>query len=378
MSKNYTFLDLKELNRPYMDDIRSALDRVALSGRYIGGHEVDEFEESLARMTGTAHAIGVSNGLDALRLIFRALMQLGRLSPGDEVLVPANTYIASVLAVTDAGLKPVPVDIDSDTSNMSDKAVAASVTPRTRAILPVHLYGRVCWSDELLRLSQERELWVIEDNAQAIGARSRVPGLGGGYSTGALGHAAAFSFYPTKNVGALGDAGAVTTDDAELAAVVRALANYGSDRRYHNIYAGFNCRLDPMQAAVLNVKLPFTGCINSARAEIAEIYLREIANPLVKLPAPSAGGDCVWHQFVVRTDNRDLFRDYLAANGVSTDINYPTPPHKQPCYAALMGHISMPLAEEQARTLLCLPVSGCTSPADACEIAAIINNYTER
>lgn len=379
MSKIYTFLDLEELNRPFMADICSALERVALSGRYIGGTEVESFESMLAGMTGTRYAVGVSNGLDALRMIFRAYVQLGLLCPGDEVLVPANTYIASVLAVTDAGLVPVFVDIDEDTSNMSAAAAEAATTPRTRAILPVHLYGRVCWSEALKKLATDRGLIVVEDNAQAIGAVGGVTGIGGGSCrTGALGHAAAFSFYPTKNIGALGDAGAVTTDDDELAAAVRALANYGSDRRYHNIYAGFNCRLDPLQAAVLKVKLPHTDTVNEARRRVADTYFAEIVNPLVSLPARPVGDDCVWHQFVVRTRHRDAFRDYLSSCGVQTDINYPVPPHKQPCYVSVMSGVKAPVAEEQARRLLCLPVSGCTSESDAREIAAIINNYTER
>lgn len=377
MSKIYKFLDLEVVNRPYMGEIRAALDRVALSGRYIGGPEVESFERMLAAQTGTEYVVGVSNGLDALRMIFRALVLLGRMHEGDEVLVPANTYIASILAVTDAGLVPVAVDIDPATSNMSAALAAQAVTPRTRAMLPVHLYGRACWSEELKQLAIEHGLWVVEDNAQAIGAESYTAGLAGrSCRTGALGHAAAFSFYPTKNIGALGDAGAVTTDDAELAAAVRALANYGSDRRYHNIYAGFNCRLDPLQAAVLTAKLPHLEDISEARRRVAAVYLSEMTNPLIELPA-AAGRDCVWHQFVVRTRCRDRFREYLTANGVGTDINYPVPPYKQPCYAEAMAGVSAPATELQAATLLCLPVSACTSEADAREIAAIINNYRE-
>ena len=374
MTKNYAFLDLEAVNRPFMPALRAALDRVALSGRYIGGPEVECFEQELAAMTGTAHAVGTSNGLDALRMIFRAMVLTGRLQPGDEVLVQANTYIASVLAVSDAGLKPVLVDIDPLTSNMDARLAAEAVTDRTRAILPVHLYGRVCWNDDLLALVRSHDLMVIEDNAQAICARSRVAGLNGGFRTGALGHAAAFSFYPTKNIGAMGDAGAVTTDDPVLADTIRALANYGSDRRYHNIYRGFNCRLDPLQAAVLRVKLPHTDAVNARRQSVADAYLTHIANPLVSLPRPSVDGDCVWHQFVVRTDSRDAFREYLASRGVPTDVNYPVPPHRQPCYTDEMDDVGMPEAELQARTLVCLPV-GSITPKDACEISEIINDY---
>ena len=361
MPKSYTFLDLDLVNRPYMADIRAALDRVALSGRYVGGPEVEAFENELAAATGTRYAVGVSNGLDALRLIFRAYILLGRLQPGDEVLVAANTYVASVLAVSDAGLRPVLVDADGETMNMSAYAAARAVTPRTRAILPVHLYGRTCWDEKMKELVREHDLIVVEDNAQAIGARSAVSGIDDrSHNTGALGHAAAFSFYPTKNIGALGDAGAVTTDDSELAATVRALANYGSDRRYHNIFKGFNCRLDPLQAAVLRVKLP---------------HLDAIADTYVRLPLPSVEGDCVWHQFVVRCDARDELRAHLVANGVQTDINYPSPVHRQPCYEKEFAGCSFPVAERLGDTLLCLPVSACTSVADACEISEIINSY---
>lgn len=374
MSKNFSFADLKALNEPYMDEVCAAVERVVRSGRYIGGSEVDEFEAMLAARTGTACAVGVSNGLDALRMIFRALVRLGRLHMADEVLVPANTYIASVLAITDAGLKPVFVDIDPDTSNMSDDALTAAMTERTRAVLTVHLYGRVCWSERLKELVKKHGLIAVEDNAQAIGATSRTPGLHGRCTTGALGHAAAFSFYPTKNIGAMGDAGAVTTDDAELAAAVRALANYGSDRRYHNIYRGFNCRLDPIQAAVLKVKLPHTDSENASRARAAQVYLSQIKNPAILLPPASVDGDCVWHQFVVRTTDRDGFRTWLAERGVPTDVNYPVPPHKQPCYAADYGHLTLPQAELQATTLVCLPIAG-VSENDAAEISAIINTY---
>lgn len=376
MPKSYTFLDLDLVNRPYMADIRAALDRVALSGRYVGGPEVEAFENELAAATGTRYAVGVSNGLDALRLIFRAYILLGRLKPGDEVLVAANTYVASVLAVSDAGLRPVLVDADGETMNMSADAAARAVTPRTRAILPVHLYGRTCWDEKMKDLVRGHDLIVVEDNAQAIGARSAVSGIDDrSHNTGALGHAAAFSFYPTKNIGALGDAGAVTTDDATLAATVRSLANYGSDRRYHNIFKGFNCRLDPLQAAVLRVKLPHLDAIANARNEVATAYLSHIVSPYVRLPLPCLDGDCVWHQFVVRCDSRDELRAFLAANGVQTDINYPLPVHRQPCYVKEFAGCSFPVAERLGDTLLCLPVSACTSVADACEISEIINSY---
>ncbi len=373
MSKRYEFLNLGTVNAPYMEDIRRAIDRVLASGRFVGGPENDAFERELAQLTGTAHAVGVSNGLDALRLIFRAYIELGRLRPGDEVIVPANTYIASVLAVTDAGLVPVLVDPDPATMNLSSEGMRRALTPRTRAVLPVHLYGRAAWDAGMEALARRHDLIVVEDNAQAIGATDPQ-----GRPTGALGHAAAFSFYPTKNIGALGDAGAVTTDDPALADAVRALANYGSAERYRNIYAGFNCRLDPVQAAVLRVKLPHLGEESERRRILADIYLREITNPLILLPQKPEAGEHVWHQFVVRTQSpelRDRFRAYLDTMGVATDVHYPTPPHRQQCYRELLGHESHPVAEDLSATAVSLPISGCTSPQDAREIAEIINKF---
>ncbi|MDE6287732.1 MAG: DegT/DnrJ/EryC1/StrS family aminotransferase, partial [Muribaculaceae bacterium] len=263
-----------------MGELRQVAGDIINSGRYIGGPVIETFEKSLAADTGTAFAVGTANGLDALRLIIRGYIELGRLKEGDEIIVPANTYIASVLAVTDCGLTPVPVEPRLDTLNLDTELVEKAITPATRAIMTVHLYGRACYDNVLADVAKRNNLLVIEDNAQAIGARSRIDGR----RTGSLGHAAAFSFYPTKNVGALGDAGAVTTDDAELAAAVRALANYGSDRRYHNIYRGLNSRLDPLQAAFLNIKLPHLDEENSRRAAIAEVYEREINNPAILKP----------------------------------------------------------------------------------------------
>lgn len=376
MGKTYTFLDLETVNRPYMGAIKASVGRVVESGRYIGGPENEAFERELARASGTDFAVGVSNGLDALRLIFRAFIVTGRLHPGDEVLVAANTYVASVLAVSDAGLTPVLVEPDELTMNMSAAAARRALTERTRAMLPVHLYGRVCWDEDLKRLAREFNLIVVEDNAQAIGAVSPVSGLDDqSHIAGSLGHAAAFSFYPTKNIGAMGDAGAVTTDRGRLADVVRSLANYGSRKRYCNEYQGFNCRLDPIQAAVLNVKLPHLKDVTAARCAVAQTYLDNITNPFVRLPLPAEEGNCVWHQFVIRCDSRDSLRRYLAEHGVQTDINYPEPVHRLPCYEVEFAGQSFPVAERLSRTLLCLPVSACTTPDDAREIAAVINSY---
>lgn len=376
----YPFLELATVNAPYMDEIRQRVDAVIASGRYVGGPEVEELEERLRTLTGADHAIGVSNGLDALRLILSGYIQIGRLKPGDEIIVPANTYIASVLAISDAGLVPVLAEPDPTTSNLDMTQLERYFTPgRTRAVMPVHLYGRVCWNSELEEFARKHDLLVIEDNAQAIGA-SIVTASRGRVSTGALGHAAAFSFYPTKNIGAMGDGGAVVSSDPELARCVRALANYGADRRYHNLYQGFNCRLDPVQAAVLNVKLPHIGEENEYRRGIAEAYwdaLASVSPHKLRLPLlPSDPLEMVWHQFVIHLSSGSLGRDSLTVAldraGVGWDIHYPTPPHLQPCYrdAFKAGHF--PITEELASSCLSLPITRCTSVDDAVEISGII------
>ena len=251
----YPFLDLAKVNEPYYDELVRAAERVIRSGRYIGGEEVEAFETELSQMLKAPYIIGVSNGLDALRLILRAYIQLGVFKEGDEVIYPANTFIASVLAISDAGLVPVPVDIDERTLDIDTSLIEAAVTERTKAIMPVHLYGNIVWDDTLVAVARRYSLKIIEDSAQALGAYGSQCGLHESSFAGALGDAGAISFYPTKNVGALGDAGAVVTFDGELARVVRTLANYGSDRQYHNIYRGFNCRIDPIQAAMLRVNI---------------------------------------------------------------------------------------------------------------------------
>ena len=372
----YPFLNLADANRPYMEEMAEAAARVIRSGRYVGGAENEAFEKCLAEMTGTRFAIGVSNGLDALRLILRAYVELGEMKPGDEVIVPANTYIASVLAITDAGLTPILVDADIMTMNIDMSRIEQAVTTRTRAIMTVHLYGRVAWDRRMVEIAQKYSLKIIEDCAQAIGARATVAGLNGGIYAGALGDAGAFSFYPTKNIGAVGDAGAVTTDDERLAATVRALANYGSDRRYHNIYCGYNCRLDPIQAAMLMVKLPHTANENADRFARALAYSRTIRHPNVITPLLSQQvTDNVWHQYVIRvTDGRrDEMKAQLEAAGVATDIHYAVPPHRQPCYASL-HHGNLSVTELLASEILSLPIGPSTSVKDAAEIGEIINS----
>lgn len=373
----YPFLDLKAANANYCDGLHKAAARVIDSGRYIGGDETEAFETGLARMCQAPYAIGVSNGLDALRLIFEGYKALGQLKEGDEVIVPANTYIATLLAITHAGLKPVPVDPDPLTMNLSAAGIRTAIGSKTAAVVLVHLFGRVCWDEDIADLIRTNNLIAVEDVAQAIGVHAAADGLSGSRIAGALGNAGAFSFYPTKNIGALGDAGAVVTDDLALADAVRALANYGSDRRYHNIYAGFNCRLDPIQAAMLREKLPDIDQTNARRFARAVAYDRHINHPAVTKPLiPSNPTTCVWHQYVVRIESgyRDAFRQHMLYNGVGTDVHYPTPPHLQPCYRDL-PHGQLPIAEMLAKESVSLPIGDPLSEQDIREIADIINSF---
>lgn len=371
----YPFLDLKTLNEPLMAELEEAARRVIRSGRYIGGEEIDAFNAELASLLDAPFAIGVSNGLDALRLIIRAYIELGRLAPGDEIIVPANTYIASILAITDNGLTPVLVDPDPVTMNLSAAGIKAALSDLTRAVMPVHLYGRVAWDDEMRRLVNDHDLIVIEDSAQAIGAVAETPGLFSSRHAGAIGHAGALSFYPTKNIGALGDAGAVITHDEQLAKTVNALANYGSVSRYNNIYRGLNCRMDPIQAAMLRVKLHHIDVENSSRRQRAKLYSTLINNPAVISPEiPGFADEHVWHQYVIRVpaESRDAFRESLANNGVGTDIHYAVPPHRQPCYRNL-SHGPLPVTEMLADSIVSLPITTATPLEHIRHIADIIN-----
>lgn len=375
--KRYPFLELYTVNARYADDIKNATARVIDSGRYIGGEEVSTFEKNLARLCNTPYAIGISNGLDALRLILRGYIELGVMSQGDEVIVPANTFIASALAISDNGLIPVFAEPDIHTYNLDTDKIEQYISPRTKAIMTVHLYGRVSWDAKLIAIAQKHNLKIIEDNAQALCATSTIDGLYGTRTTGGLGDAAGFSFYPTKNIGALGDAGAVTTHDRELAEVINALHNYGSSKQYYNIYTGLNCRLDPMQAAILNVKLPYVGEENSYRQELARIYDSHISNSAITKPLAITENECVWHQYVIRVNNRDQFRKYTEANGVETAIHYAIPLHKQPCYSQY-ARLQLPVAEKVGQEIVSLPITRCTSVDDAKEISAIINRYSEK
>ena len=343
------FLDLRRINERDRADLIAAFTRVLDSGWYVLGKEVAAFEEEFATYCGVRHVVGVGNGLEALSLVLRAWRELGRLAAGDEVLVPANTYIASILAITDNDLVPVPVEPDS-IFNLDPRRLEAHVTPRTRAMLPVHLYGQTADMTGINEVADRFGLLVLEDCAQAQGARHR------GRRAGALGHAAGFSFFPSKNLGALGDAGAVATDDASLAEAVRALRNYGSQRKYENLYKGVNSRLDEVQAALLRCKLTRLDEDNQARAMVAGKYLAGIRHPDIALPAVLPGNEPVWHVFVVRTPKRDALQAHLKAKGIDTLIHYPIPPHKQQAYAEWAGR-SYPVTEDIHRTILSLPVS---------------------
>ncbi len=365
------YYDFRQVNEPYFEAYLAATRRVLESGRYILGPEVDAFEAEYAAYVGTKHCIGTGNGLDALVLILEGYKVLGRLNPGDEVIVPGNTYIASILAVSRAGLTPVPVEPDEETFNLDPERIAAAVTPRTRAVMPVHLYGQCADMTRINAVAREFGLLVVEDAAQSHGATHR------GVKSGALGDAAGHSFYPGKNLGAIGDAGAVTTDDAKLAAAVRALRNYGSEQKYHNRYKGCNSRLDELQAAFLRVRLPHLDGENAARVQVAERYLAGIDNPALKLPRIGDGNQHVWHIFAIRCARRDELQAYLAEQGIGSVIHYPVPPHRQPAYEE-WSHLSLPLSERIHREELSLPIGPTLSKEEAMTVVECLRNYSEK
>jgi len=369
--KNYPLLSLQQLNHPYAERLKEAAARVIDSGWYLHGVETEALENEICHFLGCRYAIGVGNGLDSLRLIFRAYIELGRLHPGDEVIVPANTFMASVLALTCNGLVPHFVEPSVHTHNLDTELLAQAVTSRVRAILVVHLYGRTCWDDRLVAAARENGLIVVEDNAQAIGARR----LGDDTCrTGALGDAAGTSFYPGKNLGALGDAGIVTTSDAAVAEMVRNLANYGGSRRYVYEHQGINSRIDEIQAAFLRVKLPFVDAENERRNELAQLYDKKICNPVVIRPEIPAQGTHVWHQYVVRTPYREAFMRYLQEHGIATGIHYPIPPHKQEAYSEYNA-LSLPVTEMLAREVVSMPIAPYLTDEDIDYIASVMNSF---
>lgn len=372
--KHFPFCDLKRVHNPMMGELKAAACSVIESGRYLHGEQTELLEREVAALCQVNHCVAVSNGLDALRLIIRAYKEMGVFHNGDKVIVPANTYVASVLAVSDNLLDPCLCEPREDTMNLDSREFERLISPAVKAVMPVHLYGTPCWDKRLMEVARRNGLKVIEDNAQAIGAKSSIPGLNGTRVTGSLGDAAGMSFYPTKNLGALGDAGCVLTNDGELARIVRALANYGADRRYHNIYQGLNCRIDEMQAAMLRVKMSHLGEENLRRNAVARAYGEHIRHPLVKTPEIFSDMTQVWHQYVVRAKSRDRFRDYLQQHGVETDIHYATPPHLQPCYRSLSSCV-LPVTEALAGEVVSLPIAFPITASDAREIAQIINNF---
>ncbi len=365
------FLDLQKINALYAEELKKVAAEVIDSGWYLLGERVKQFENNLETLQEGGKAIAVGNGLDALRLILKAYIELGVMKEGDEVIVPANTYIASVLAITDNNLIPVFVEPDLDTYNLNLELIESKITPKTKAIMVVHLYGRVCWSYKLKELAKKHNLKIIEDNAQAIGAKWN------GIRTGNLGDAAGFSFYPGKNLGALGDSGAVTTKDEDLASVIRALANYGSAQKYVNQYQGLNSRMDEMQAAFLNVKLPYVDAEIANRRAVANYYLEHIKNPKIILPNTGLGDEHVWHLFVIRTKNRDGLQKYLSHNGIQTLIHYPIPPHKQECYKDFIN-LSLPNTELMHKEMLSLPISPVMKNEEVQKVVKVINNFCKK
>lgn len=412
------FLDLQKINMLHSEEISEAMNRVLTSGWYLLGREVEAFEKEYADFIGTEYAVGCANGLDALTLILRAYIEMGVMQPGDEVIVPANTYIASILAISENRLVPVLVEPDPVTLQIDPSLIEEKITPLTKAVMIVHLYGRCAYTSEIGEICRRHNLKLIEDNAQAHGCifKGRRPGSLtedladplAGRRTGSLGDAAGHSFYPGKNLGALGDGGAVTTSDPELARMVRTLANYGSERKYVFDYRGRNSRLDELQAAVLRVKLPHLDSENSRRSEIARRYLTSITHPDITLPfvspsgifsldytetaastntetssvhPESAGSDLpepseenVWHIFPIFSTRRDELQRYLQENGVQTLIHYPIPPHHQKAYRSWAGY-SLPITEKIHSTELSLPISPVLTDAEASEIIRLLNAF---
>ncbi|MEH2919965.1 DegT/DnrJ/EryC1/StrS family aminotransferase [Samsonia erythrinae] len=365
------FLDLKEVNANYKNELNAAFSRVLDSGWYICGHELSAFESEFARYCETKYSIGVANGLDALVLTLRAWKELGKLNDGDEVIVQANTYIASVLAITENSLTPVLVEPNPLTYNLSPESIKAAITPRTKVILPVHLYGQISPMDEIMEIAAKHKLLVLEDCAQAHGA------VLNNKKAGAWGDAAGFSFYPGKNLGALGDAGVITTNDDELNDALKAIRNYGSHKKYENLYQGVNSRLDELQAAFLAVKLKYLDETNNRRKKIAEAYCTGIKNNLISLPSlPASVDEHVWHLFVVQCKNRNVLQKYLTDRGIQTLIHYPKPPHLQNAYKEWgFSEGAFSITESIHKKVLSLPMGPTLSDTEVEKIISVLNEY---
>lgn len=362
------FLNLKDINSKYKLELIEACTRVIESGWYIGGEELEKFEKDFATFCGVQNCIGVANGLDALILTLRAWKEMGKLQDGDEVIVPANTYIASILAISANGMQPVLVEPDEHSFNLCPKNAAAAITAKTKVILPVHLYGQLADMPAILELAAKHNLLVLEDSAQAHGASID------GKKAGNWGDASGFSFYPGKNLGALGDAGAITTNDAELAKTLRALRNYGSHEKYKNLFKGVNSRLDEIQAAMLRVKLQYLDAETQKRRDIANIYLENIRNPAIQLPKIENPLQHVWHLFVIRAKHRTALQQHLIDQGVQTLIHYPIAPHKQQAYKE-WNEQSFPLTERIHEEVLSLPMGPTLTEEEAMQVVRAVNEF---
>jgi dTDP-4-amino-4,6-dideoxygalactose transaminase len=363
------YLDLKAVTDRHIDEIKAAVNRVIESGWYLLGEEAERFESDYAHFIGTKHCIGTGNGLDALTLIFHAYMEMGIMNPGDEVIVPANTFVASILAITRNGLKPILVEPRFDTLEIDGNLIEENISQRTRAILLVHLYGRCAYTKYIGDICRNHHLKLIEDNAQAQGCRFE------DRRTGSLGDAAGHSFYPAKNIGALADAGAVTTDDDQLASIIRALSNYGSSRKYVFEYKGLNSRIDEMSAAILDVKLHHLDEDNARRQEIAQYYYDNICNPFISLPTQLPSENNVYHIFPVFTEHRDQLQSYLKTRGIETAIHYPIPPHRQSCYQEY-ADMQLPITDKIHAWELSLPCNQTLSDTDVHAIVNAINCFS--
>ena len=362
------FLDLQKINAQYELELKEAASRVIDSGWYLLGKELEEFEHNYAAFCGAKYALGVANGLDALRLIFKAYIEIGIMQKGDEVIVPANTYIASVLAISDNGLIPVFVEPNLKTYNLDSSKIESVLTTKTKAILTVHLYGQNSIDDQMISICKQYNLKLVEDSAQSHGASWN------GKVMGSIGDAAGHSFYPGKNLGALGDAGAVTTNDETLAKTIEALRNYGSHKKYENLYQGLNARLDEIQAAFLNVKLKYIQKDIEGRRRVANYYLEHIKNPAIILPEVLNEGGHVWHLFVIRTSKREELQKFMNESSVQTLIHYPIPPHKQQAYVEFNG-LSFPIAEKIHQEILSLPISGVITDKEIEVVVKALNSY---
>jgi len=367
------FLDLKKINNQYREEIIEAITKVVDSGWYILGEEVEKFEEEFAKYCGTKYAIGVGSGLDALKLIIRGYKELGIFKEGDEIIVPANTYIATILAITEERLKPVLVEPKLETYLIDPDKIEEKITERTKAIMVVHLYGQTCEMDKIWNIAKKYGLKIIEDSAQAHGAFYKDK------KAGNLGDASGFSFFPSKNLGALGDGGVITTNDEELANIVRYLRNYGSIKKYIHDYKGINSRLDELQAAILRVKLKHLDEEIEKRRKVAKFYINNIDNPLIKLPLdrridPIKYKMHVWHLFVIRTKKRDKLQKYLADKGIETLIHYPIPPHKQKAYKE-WHCLSLPITEKLSKEILSIPLNSVLTAEEIDQVVKVINRF---